>query len=215
MNSTLQIKVCGMRDIDNIFAVAALKPDWMGFIFHAPSPRAFPSDFLPEWMMEIEPAIRKVGVFVNENESNIHERIERFNLNAVQLHGKESVEYCSNLKMCYPNIQIWKVFHVDESLKIEDIQAYEQCSDMYLFDTACNHHGGSGLSFDWKFFEDYKGETPFLVAGGLDLIHVKGLKELKESNPAMLGIDLNSRFEVTAGMKSVEKLRTMFEEIRR
>lgn len=88
----MELKICGMKL--NTAEVAALQPDYLGFIFWKPSNRFFETEIpdLPE-------GIQKVGVFVDACVEEILDKVEKYDLQAVQLHGKESPEFCDELRV--------------------------------------------------------------------------------------------------------------------
>ncbi|MES2277345.1 MAG: phosphoribosylanthranilate isomerase [Bacteroidota bacterium] len=201
----MKIKVCGLREAGNIAAVGALKPDYMGFIWYTQSPRyvyRLPKDVLAS----LPAGIVKTAVFVNENVDIISALIHEFNFNAVQLHGQESPEICAELKQ---EVQVLKAFGVDEHFDFGQLEAYVGKVDYFLFDTKTEKHGGSGRIFNWDVLNEYKLDVPFFLSGGLSLDNLAEIKNIK--HPALYGVDLNSRFETTPGMKDIDKLKQAFE----
>ena len=91
----MKIKVCGLKDPENIEAVAALNPDYMGFIFYSLTPR-YVEDLQMEILAAIPSSIHKTAVFVNESKAKITELIDKYNFDAIQLHGDESPEFCAS-----------------------------------------------------------------------------------------------------------------------
>src|ERR1700742_1656252 len=91
----MKIKVCGLTDTENIKAVSALNPDFMGFIFYGPSPR-FADNLDEETLKAIPASICKTAVFVNENAGHVHGLIDKYNFDVIQLHGDESPEFCAS-----------------------------------------------------------------------------------------------------------------------
>ncbi|GAB3903289.1 phosphoribosylanthranilate isomerase [Mucilaginibacter boryungensis] len=200
----MKIKVCGLREAGNIEAVAALKPDFMGFIWYAQSPRYVYR--LPETVLRSLPAnIIKTAVFVNEHIDIVRALIHQFDFNAVQLHGQESPEYCAELKQ---EVQVLKAFGLDEYFDFEQLKAYVGKVDYFLFDTKTEKHGGSGRIFNWDVLNEYDLDVPFFLSGGLSLDNLAEIKNIK--HPALYGVDLNSRFETAPGIKSIEKLKQAF-----
>lgn len=199
-----------MRETENIKVVLALKPDFMGFIFYANSPRYAP-DFLSADLLKSFPkSIKKVGVFVNAEENYILEKIKEFDLDMVQLHGNESAEFCKNLKVS--GVSIMKAFSIDANFDFKTTSAYANFCDLFLFDTKAEKgYGGHGKKFDWKLLDKYTLDTPFLLAGGIDLYNLKFLNEIK--NPAFSGIDVNSKFEEAPGLKDIQKLKLLKKEL--
>lgn len=205
MNDKL-IKVCGMREAENIREVEQLKVDMIGFIFYPKSPRCLYE--LPAYMPV---KAKRVGVFVNEDKKEIEIFADRFSLDYIQLHGNESPEYCHSLRAT--GLRLIKAFSIARRKDFENIGTYEESCDYFLFDTQCEQHGGSGNQFDWSMLNSYKGKKPFLLSGGINPYSPPALKELR--HPQLAGFDLNSRFETKPGLKDVERLRHFLEELRK
>ena len=228
MNRNLKIKVCGMRDADNVRAVAALDIDFLGFIFYPKSPR-YAQKAVPETELMTNTAtasrrndmvIRKpqrVGVFVDETPQAIIAHIHNDQLDYVQLHGHELPEMIDHLKRAvisdnHHSLKVIKAFSISKPDDLLQTKAYEGIADLFLFDTPTESYGGSGKKFDWQMLQAYDGHTPFLLSGGIgpediDRIH-------KFEHPQCIGIDLNSRFETAPGIKDVEALRRFTENLR-
>ena len=244
------IKVCGMRDAENIREVerlftqdsslftqdsslptlhSSLPTFWMGFIFWPKSSRyvAEPPAYLPE-------RAKRVGVFVDEDVEQICRIARDFALDVIQLHGHESPDFirrlqcsmfngqCSmvngqrsmfNGQCSMVNVQcsMVKAFNIATASDLEQTKAYEGLVDYFLFDTKATLPGGSGQQFDWSILEAYKGETPFLLSGGIGPDDAERVKSFR--HPRCAGIDLNSRFEVAPALKDVKKLKEFLEKI--
>lgn len=201
-----KVKVCGMSDPENIGLLEELKPDFMGFIFYPKSPR-----FVGEGFQMPELTIPKVGVFVKEPLKNVLNLVEKHGLDYVQLHSDESPEYCAELKQ--KGIKILKAFAVDSEFDFEQLQGFEEVVDYFLFDTKGDGYGGHGTSFDWKILERYMLQVPFFVAGGVSNDNVTELLELE--HPMFFGVDVNSKYEISPGLKDIEALKQLFLKINR
>ena len=223
------IKVCGMRDAENIREVerlftqdsslftqdsslptlhSSLPTFWMGFIFWPKSSRyvAEPPAYLPE-------RAKRVGVFVDEDVEQICRIARDFALDVIQLHGHESPDFIRRLQSSMVNVQcsMVKAFNIATASDLEQTKAYEGLVDYFLFDTKATLPGGSGQQFDWSILEAYKGETPFLLSGGIGPDDAERVKSFR--HPRCAGIDLNSRFEVAPALKDVKKLKEFLEKI--
>ncbi|WP_394773990.1 phosphoribosylanthranilate isomerase [Flavobacterium sp.] len=191
----MKLKICGMKYPENIIEVGALLPDYMGFIFYEKSARYF-NGTIPELIK----TIKKVGVFVNESVENIIDKINEHNLQAVQLHGEESIEFCQELKnKIDKKIEIIKVFSVGDDFDFEVLKPFEAVCDYFLFDTKGKLPGGNGTTFDWKILKNYKSDKPFFLSGGIGLEEIAAIKNLKLP---VYAIDVNSRFEIEPGLKN-------------
>lgn len=205
----MTVKVCGMRDPDNIRELEATgMVDWMGFIFYEKSPR-FVGPEPPEYL----PDCPKVGVFVNPTIEYVRTMVPRFGIRLVQLHGNESPEFCKELLESMPDIYVIKAFSVKTEDDLEKTLAYESVVDGFLFDTPCAGYGGSGKTFDWTLMRRYHGHIPFLLSGGIGPDSLEAL--INFSHPLWYGIDLNSRFETAPGVKDVEALESFISELRK
>ncbi len=192
-----------MRERENILEVAALLPDYMGFIFYKPSKR-YAGEVLDKNTLDALPkSIIKTGVFVNEVYEEIIKITKHFGLNAVQLHGKETPTLCMQLKK--EGLEVIKVLHVGKDIDAQELNAYEDSCDYFLFDTADASWGGTGRAFDWALLDAYSSTKPFFLSGGIDLEHLP-LPASVLSKP-LWALDINSRFEISPGLKDVEKIR--------
>ncbi len=206
----MQIKICGLRDSENIREIAALNPDYMGFIFYPNSPR-FVSKLNAELLENLPKSIVKTGVFVNESLENILTYIHRYKLDAVQLHGADNKMLCREIKE-EANTIVIKAFSIMASYNLKVTKEYEEIADLFLFDTKTDLHGGSGQKFNWNILHEYHGKTDFILSGGINADDIKAIRKIQ--NPKMIGVDLNSRFEISPGMKNVALLRQFIEELR-
>lgn len=200
------VKVCGMRDAQNIREIENLGIDWMGFIFYSKSPRA-----VNDMLGYIPKKVKRVGVFVDELIEIILETEMLFRLDMVQLHGNESPELCRQLKST--GTEIIKAFSIEDEFPAEKVNDYDGVCDYFLFDTKTHLHGGSGKKFNWDVLSDYHGDTPFLLSGGISMDDVE--KILAFAHPQFIGIDINSRFEISPALKDVEQIKQFLGKIRK
>lgn len=195
-------KVCGMRDPDNIKETLTLRPDFMGFIFYEKSPRFIGNN--PDILKNIVfDETKKVGVFVNHSFSQIVSFVKDFNLDMIQLHGDEGVELVEKLKI--EGIPVIKVLRIKDTLPESEMRKFSPLIDYFLFDTQTEKYGGSGIKFNWSLLKSYNLPNPYFLSGGLDLEAVEQLNI--RAFPGLKAIDLNSKFEIEPGLKSVEKLK--------
>ena len=201
------IKVCGMREAENIREVEVLGVDLMGFIFWPKSSR----------YVSVRPAYlptrcKRVGIFVNEEVEQVKRIADDYALDIIQLHGSESPDYVQRLRLVYgDNITIIKAFNIATTVDLEATKPYEGIVDYFLFDTKGKCVGGNGEKLDWRVLDDYIGETPFLLSGGIGPDDAERIKTYH--HPQCMGIDLNSRFEIAPGLKDVTALARFLYEI--
>lgn len=203
----MKIKICGMLDEGNINEVAALKIDYMGFIFYHRSPRFVGKDFrIPDYFPD---EVKKVGVFVNETPSSIKELITGLDISVLQLHGNETAEQCAKLKQ--DGFTVIKVFSVDEKFDFKVTTPYETVADYFLFDTKGKHYGGNATMFDWNILRKYNQRVPFFLSGGLSAENMYGIAKLKDMN--IHALDVNSGVEVSPGLKSKSEIKKVIEKL--
>ncbi|MBR4758390.1 MAG: phosphoribosylanthranilate isomerase [Bacteroidaceae bacterium] len=199
------IKVCGMRDTQNIREVEALKPTMMGFICWEGSSRN-----VAEATAHLPSCIR-VGVFVNPQLDYVRRKVNQLKLNRIQLHGNESPQFCQEL-IAMTGLPVIKAISVRKKEDIQQYRQYKGIADLLLFDTKCKTMGGSGEMFDWDILEAYDGDIPFLLAGGISPNDIERVSQFR--HPQFIGIDLNSRFELRQGVKDITSLKHFINKIR-
>lgn len=211
-----------MRDADNIRDISALGVDMIGLIFYPPSPRyvqqfSSGAGIIPDYAPDMGKTPLRVGVFVDDMPQNIVTRVYNYKLDYIQLHGNEPRETLENLRATIdpdikPKIKIIKAISVSSAEDIKIYKEYVGAADLFLFDTKCKTVGGSGEQFDWQVLEQYDGETPFLLSGGIGPDDAERVKSFH--HPQCIGIDLNSKFEIEPALKDVEKLKKFLEMIK-
>lgn len=224
----MKLKVCGMKYIKNILDVAELQPEYLGFIFYEKSKRNF-EGIIPE----LPKSTKKTGVFVNEYPEIVISLVEEYTLDAIQLHGDESVGYISELKQQLAQrrtlfleenkqikkkknkhvisdepIEIIKVFGVKDEFNFQTLQPYLEFVDYFLFDTKGKERGGNGVAFDWSILEQYPFKKPFFLSGGIGLENLKEVQKIMNSNLPIYAIDINSKVEIKPGVKNIEEVKT-------
>ncbi len=204
------LKICGMKH--NIAEVAALQPDYLGFIFYKKSPRFYDAEEIPK----LPAAIKKVGVFVDEKISKVIELTRKHALDVIQLHGNEDKEYVldlqRNLVLCHPDILIWKVFSVADNFNFNQLAVFENKVDAFLFDTKGKEKGGNGYVFNWELLKAYSSQKPFILSGGIGLEEIETLKEIQKTDLPIYAIDVNSKFEDKPGLKDILALKKFIAE---
>jgi phosphoribosylanthranilate isomerase len=212
-NNDFLVKICGLTDPENIEDLVRLHPDFIGLIFYQKSPRLVNRFLLSAWFKSFGNArlgkVKKVGVFVNEEPETVIARCLDFDLHLIQLHGNEDIKYMNTLLSLLKvhhleHIQLIKAFGVTDSFDFNAIAAFEIFIDYFLFDTKTEKKGGSGLKFPWSKLTEYKGNTPFLLSGGIGPDDYTDIQKLM--HPKLAGIDVNSKFEISPGLKNVSSL---------
>ncbi len=209
VGSKVKLKVCGMHH--NTLEVAQLKPDYLGFIFWEPSKRYFKGK-----IPQLPHSVKKVGVFVNAFIEEVVATVKEHQLLLVQLHGKEDVAYCKNLKEELKGIKIIKVFSIKDDFDFSVLKAFEPVCDYFLFDTKGKLPGGNGYTFSWEILKKYPSTKPYFLSGGIGLEELEKLNDFlnqPESKYCHV-IDVNSKFETAPGLKNVAKLKKFINKLK-
>jgi phosphoribosylanthranilate isomerase len=204
----MKLKVCGLKNRENILEVLAYKPDYIGFIFYEKSPRYAGKELNADFTQNISFA-KKVGVFVNESEINILDHVARFSLDYVQLHGNETLDFCKQIQK---NVPVIKAFGVGEGFDFSSLDAYKDVCTYFLFDSSSKEYGGSGKAFNWNKLKEYTLQKPFFLSGGIDLQNIDEIQNI--AIPQLMAIDVNSCFEIEPGIKDISKIKELTTKIK-
>jgi phosphoribosylanthranilate isomerase len=210
MADALKIKVCGMKDPENLEKVLDLRPDFVGYIFFRGSRRFVGTDPDPALFSLPQNRSIRVGVFVNEPQGSMEQHVSSGNLDLVQLHGQESPLYCKNL--VNEGVHVIKALDPGMIAEPGKLQEYYGVVHYFLFDTPVSSHGGSGKKFNWELLKPYELPVPYFLSGGIgpgdeaDIHRMQGMW--------LHGVDLNSRFESAPGVKDVSLLEAFMGKIR-
>lgn len=202
----MKIKVCGLTDGKQIKSLEEMGVDYTGLIFFEGSPRYVEkgSNSIPA------PAgSKRIGVFVNEKQDLISRKIEQYQLKAVQLCGEEDPELCSALMR---DVEVIKVVHVGDADDVRRMRRYEGHCDYFLLDTRSDKYGGSGKKFDWAVLAENKIIQPFFLSGGIDEDDFDAIASIQ--HPLLYGVDINSRFETSPGIKDINKVERFIKKIK-
>ncbi|MFH1429242.1 MAG: phosphoribosylanthranilate isomerase [Candidatus Margulisiibacteriota bacterium] len=197
----IKTKICGITNLEDAQLACRLGADALGFIF-APSPRQVNSKTVCGITSQIPPFITRVGVFVNESPELINEIAINCGLDAIQLHGDESPEYCKLIRH-----RVVKVLRIKDRSDLDAIQQYENYVSAFLFDTySPDQYGGTGNTFNWELLKDFITEKPFIISGGITPDNLASL--LGSITP--YGVDIGSGVELKPGRKDPDKLKQLF-----
>ena len=210
----LRVKVCGMTLPEQVNALGDIGVDFAGFIFYPKSPRFMGNKISPEKMRQIKGHIAKVGVFVNTPYEELMKTVEEYRLDMVQLHGDETPFFCEKVANY---VTVIKAFRLMDNDPIDWItRPFKEATDMYMFDTMGAGYGGTGKKFDWNVLKGMNMDKLFFLSGGIepgDEEHIKAFA-CEPAAQKLFSIDMNSRFEVTAGVKDIEKIRNFVNNLK-
>lgn len=203
-----------MKYSENMKQLEALHPDYMGLIFYKRSARFFDGQ-----IPEMDPSVKKVGVFVDEELGQVVNKVRHYGLQAVQLHGEEEPGYCLSLRKELEgteHIDLIKAFPVANTLDLHRLKKYEGVCDYFLFDTKGEHPGGNGIQFNWGVLSSYDLTTPYFLSGGIGPDDLESLREFcaSDASGACHAVDVNSRFEIAPGNKDIERIKRFIDEFK-
>ncbi len=209
----MKVKVCGNTLPEQVNALEELGVQLAGFIFYPKSARCMRNKISPEKMKQIKGRIARVGVFVNEEYDDLMRTVEAYRLDMVQLHGDENPRYCERIA---DYISVIKAFRLADNDSIEHMtRPFDEVCDFFMFDTLGSGYGGTGKKFDWGILDKTPPAKPYFLSGGIEPGDADRLREFSKS-PAgnkLFAIDINSKFEVNAGVKDMNKVKTFLAEL--
>ena len=201
----MQYKVCGITNLEQATALQAIGVHYIGFIFYPASKRYVLEKLSITDLANFKPeGIKKVGVFVNEPLDQLLQIVQTAGLDIVQLHGDETPAYCTSVRQKVATIKVFRV-----GAAVPDFTAYEASVDYFLFDTDSALYGGTGQHFNWELIKGSTIPKPFFLSGGIGPNDVQGIQvmEKTKAGKSLLALDINSQFEVTSGVKNLEKIK--------
>lgn len=211
----MRIKVCGMTDLQQMHQLGTMGVEFAGMIFYHKSPRFVLKHLNGEMVKRAKLKVYKVGVFVNASYDEILNHVENFGLDMVQLHGDETPRFCEKVS---DYIQTIKAFRIgeDENIPWKVKDYYESC-DMYLFDTLGAGYGGTGKKFNWEVLKEAAINKPYFLSGGIEPGDAEAVKTFvnEEAAKNLFALDVNSKFEVSPGVKDMGLVRSFVEEVRK
>ncbi len=209
----MKLKVCGNILPEQVRAYDDLGVDMAGFNFYPSSPRYMRQKISPEKMKQLKGKFARVGIFVNARYDELVRTVEEYRLDMVQLSGDETPEYCSKIA---DFISVIKVFRIAGKEHLDPLTIpYKNVCDFFMFDTAGTGYGSTGKKFNWKLLEKSPPLKPYILSGGIEPSDVEKLRNLKAGpgGTKLFAVDVNSKFELSAGVKDIGKLSQFIEEL--
>lgn len=208
----MKLKVCGITQLEQLVQLDEIGVNYAGLIFYSQSARCIINKLNAEDVKPLHLSLKKIGVFVNAEEEFIMKQVENFGLDIVQLHGDETPGFC---KIISDHITVTKAFRITQTNEQNIdwmIKPYEEYCDYYLFDTnRKGAYGGTGEKFNWQLLNQNKINKPFFLSGGIGLPDTEKLKSFK--HPFFYCVDINSRMEISEGVKDMKAIKAMAEEL--
>ncbi len=208
----MRVKVCGMTQVEQVEQLAGFGVTFAGFIFYSKSPRYVFKNMTTTQIRKVN-NINKVGVFVNSSVEEVLHMVDECRLHMVQLHGDETPKFCEKIA---DYVSVVKAFRLSENDSVEwMIRPYMDVCDMFMFDTMGAGYGGTGKKFDWSVLQGASIGKPFFLSGGIEPGDEGRLKEFIQDPAAraLFAVDINSRFEVSPGIKDMDKVKMFTEQL--
>ena len=210
-NLSRRVKICGITKPDQGQAIAHLGATALGFICVPASPRYVTPAQIRAVVEQLPFLVDRIGVFANATAEEICQTVAATALTGVQLHGKETRQFCQQLRQFLPNVEIIKALRIKTPEDLTQADAYTGCVDTLLLDA---YHpqmlGGTGKTLEWETLQQFNPTCTWLLAGGLTPDNV--LDALTQLAPS--GIDLSSGVEREPGDKDLNKVAQLFERLR-
>jgi len=201
----VQIKICGITNIDDAWAAAEAGADALGFVFHASSPRCVTPAQVKAIVRSLPARVCTVGVFVNRPSDEVLQIAKSCGLDFVQLHGGESPDYCRR----FPRERLIKAVSFEGEQDVAAKAAYPVRA--FLVDARDPVRlGGTGKTCDWDLARRFAARHPLILAGGLNAANVGAALEAVRP----LAVDLSSGVEAAPGKKDHQKLHALIAAVR-
>jgi len=198
----VRVKICGITNLEDALLAADLGAQALGFIFYSKSPRSIKPEAARDIISNLPPLVLSIGVFVDEEAGVVREVAQTVGLDWVQLHGKESPDYCRTLGR-----RVIKGFRVQDESSLAVLPDYRDAVQALLLDTyRPGTPGGTGETFDWELARRAQNYGPIILAGGLTAANIS--QAITVAQPA--AVDVASGVEAGPGVKDPEKLRAFF-----
>ncbi|RJR42101.1 MAG: phosphoribosylanthranilate isomerase [Deltaproteobacteria bacterium] len=201
----VRVKICGITNLEDAMLAAHLGADALGFIFYPPSPRSVEPEAAKNIIAQLPPFVTTVGVFVDEDAAKVKELAAAVGLDWLQLHGKETPEYCRSLGR-----RVIKAFRIRDNNSLSEMKTYRGVAQAFLLDTYKKGQvGGTGETFNWDLALEAKKSGPIILAGGLTAENIA--QAIVAVQP--FAVDVASGVEAAPGRKDPGALRAFFKAV--
>ena len=209
---TIQTKICGLSTHETLGVAIEAGADFVGFVFFPPSPRAVTPAQAADLASSVPAKITKVGLFVDADDAIIAATLKHVSLQALQLHGSESVERLDEISTRF-GLPVMKAVKIETATDVAGARIYQDVADWLLFDAKAPKNmagalpGGNALSFDWQLLRDQDWTVPWMLCGGLDAANVA--EAVKITGAA--AVDVSSGVEGRPGHKDPVRIRAFLD----
>ena len=212
---TVQAKICGLNSLNSITAAVEGGADYIGLVFYPPSPRSVTIHQAKELTAGVPERVTKVGLFVNINNKNLSQIINKVSLDLLQLHGSETPERVYEIKV-KTGMPVMKAIHIAEEDDLFQINEFTEVADKILFDAKPPSSmknalpGGNSLSFDWNLFSQLNWRKEWMLSGGLSTKNVSNAV----ITTGATSVDVSSGVESEPGIKDLTLISAFLDTVR-
>ena len=201
----IRVKICGLRTVEDVAAVAAAGAAYAGFVFFPKSPRHLTIPQARVLALSAPVGLAKVALVVDADDATLDEITEAMPLDMLQLHGHESAERVAEVRARY-GLPVMKAVGVADEGDLAAVLEYSLAADQILVDAKppknADLPGGNGLSFDWRLVAQRRWLRPWMLAGGLTPENVAEAIRLTNARQ----VDVSSGVESAPGIKDAGKI---------
>ena len=197
---TVRVKICGLRTLADVQAVADAGAAYFGLVFFAKSPRNVTIALARQLALAAPPGLAKVALTVNADDATLDAITEAMPLDMLQLHGAETPERVAQVRARY-GLPVMKAVGVGDEGDLAALMDYSLAADQILLDAKPPKDaplpGGNGLTFDWRLVAQRRWLRPWMLSGGLTPGNVAEAVRLTGARQ----VDLSSGVESAPGVK--------------
>ena len=209
----IKAKVCGINNSENLKSLLTLPVDMIGFIFDKSSERnciLSPEEVIKAFSNKTL-TCKKVGIFTDAPLTEVLQKHEEYDLDYIQLNGKENIFYCQLLRE--HQLKLIKTFSIDNNFCFSNTSAYSFFCDYFVFDYDRHKEDASSESFDYSNLRKYKGKKPYFLSSDFGLNDVEVIRDIESK--LLSFVNLNQAFEIQPGYKNLDLVADFIYRIKR
>lgn len=205
------VKICGLKDSENLKAAIDAGAAFVGFVFFEGSPRNIDFHTAANLRQLTPESVKAVGLFVNPDDETLEKFAVGLKLDMIQLHGDETPDRVMDIKRAF-GIPVMKAIRIGDKDDLQQLDEFQPVADWLLFDVKVEgEHGGTGKSFDWSLLRRRKIEKPWMLSGGLNAGNVASALGILRPK----AVDVSSGVEIERGVKDAAKIRAFIEKVKK
>jgi phosphoribosylanthranilate isomerase len=197
-----RVKICGLTRLEDLESCISCGADAVGFVFVPQSPRFLSVDGAETLCRTVPAFVSRVGLFLDQDASDVHEVLQKVPLSLLQFHGREDEAYCQQFGLPYI-----KAISMDSPDPVSEAEkSYPTAAGILVDSHEPGGLGGTGRLVNWN--KARAGGKPLILAGGLSPDNVADA--VRKVNP--WAVDVSSGVESSPGIKSAERIKRFIEE---